>query len=186
VLLQNKERELVLYADRFLLKNDYLFDVLIHDGGLVRKKGSSESHFRKILENLNHDIQNNLKLENVRFVQQDFDFSFHNAVNQEEEHFIEYTYLFWKFYLENYRDLCYISKDQIWLFADNAQTNVHKSKDSIRTAVGTYWILQRTIPLSLQKCQLPEEVQKPSAEKDERPQLINEENEAEASNLSFP
>jgi len=126
LILEETEKQILFFADSYLTKNfGRKFDVLIHDGGLIQRASQSETHLPiQMLRQLNLAIQDNFDLPMVKFIQKPFDLlPLKEVIEKEPQLYLEFGYSKWKHYLEEHLDLCYMSKDKSFLFADNKQTN---------------------------------------------------------------
>ena len=146
ILLQNHEREILRHADNYLSKHaERHLDVYLHNGGLLRKLPSEWIFPYTLLEGLNESIKVELGYLFVKFVLKPFDLTLVSAINSEPEFVPEFNYEQWKHYMENHRDLCYISSDQCFYFADGIQTNMFKSLDALRIATADYSVFKEII-----------------------------------------
>ena len=140
IVLQDIEKEILLFADRSLAKMGRQFDVLIHDGGLIRRADNEMDFPHALLCQLNGKVSDEFQLQFVEFAFKPFETSLANDIMSQIPFFPEYNYYQWKHYLENHRDLCYFTKDNTFFFADNIQTNIYKSKEALKTAMAKYSI----------------------------------------------
>jgi hypothetical protein len=144
ILLQTHEREILFAADTFLDQRRRPFSVFIHDGGLIHRK-AEESDIGELLCDLNRHICQKLKYEYIQFVTKSFDNTLGNLIDKESPLYLEYDYTQWKHYLEVHRDLCYISKENAFCFADNKQTHLLKSLTNLRQATSNYSVFIDTL-----------------------------------------
>ena len=150
-VLQDIERKILLQAEGFLRKKpiERCFDVYIHDGGLIRRLPHEDCFPDSLLENLNTFIAEDYEF--VKFVQKNFEIpeKLRASLMKEVPLHPEYNYYQWKYYLENHRDLCYITNDKTWLFADNLQTNMFSTFNQLRSGSSAYRLNADLIPSHL-------------------------------------
>lgn len=166
LLLEELEKQILMAADSYLANTyDRRFEVLIHDGGLIRRRGPKETELPpQILAELNSAIQEQFDMKVIKFIAKPFDLSLKDAINKEPQLYLQFGYPKWKYYLEEHRDLCYFSKDKCFLFADNKQTHFYKRED-LRTAMAEYCVYANTV---LPHQQGVESLDEEDQEKDEK------------------
>jgi hypothetical protein len=172
ILLQNHEREILMEVTRHLTRRSIIMsrnndddkkhtierkikpenrslDVYIHDGGLLRKLPNEHDFPTFLLDEINEFVKNKLLFKFVQFTHKPFDLSMENEFDHERQIFPEFNYLQWKYHLEKHRDLCYISDEKCYFFADNSQTIIHTNIQTLKHAMGAYTVWEDEVPQHL-------------------------------------
>ena len=149
LLLNETEKQILLFSDQFLTQHEQRpLDVLIHDGGLLRRQSNEVDVPSQLLCNLNSAIREHFGFKFVRFQPKAFgQTALRDQIHACSPLYLEFDYSKWKHYLEEHRDLCYMTNDKSHLLADNKQTIVYKSFADLKLATAEYTVYLDTVPL---------------------------------------
>ena len=141
LLLSDLEKQILLFSERYLAESQKRsLEVLIHDGGLLRRLPNESQFPKELLVNLNTAAQEHFGFSKIKFVNKPFDLSLRDDIHKEPQFQLEFDYSKWKFHFEEHRDLCYISQEKFFFMADNKQTNIYKNPGELKIAAPGCWV----------------------------------------------
>lgn len=117
--------------------------------GLLRKLDGEKDFPFQLLEDVNSFVSDTLGFKFVKFVLKPFDLQLKTQIEAQEQMHPEFNYFQWKYYLEQHRDLCYVSNEKSYYFADNVQTIVHTNIQTLRQAMANIFIWEDKVPCHL-------------------------------------